>query len=50
MPKNKKVENLGKIEIDPKKTNSSALDLRNEEINNKNASAEFNYNDMNTLG
>ncbi len=50
MKKNEKAEKIGKIEIDPKKTNSSAIDLRDEDINNKNASAEFNYNNMNTLG
>ncbi len=50
MKNNENIENVGKIEIDPKKTNSSALDLRDQDINNKNASAEFNYNNMNTLG
>ncbi len=48
MKKEKKVSGI--VDIDPKKTNSSALHLRDEEIVNKNASAEFNYNDMNTLG
>ncbi len=50
MKEDKKNKNVGIVEIDPKKTNSSALNLRDEDIKNKNASAEFNYNNMNTLG
>lgn len=41
---------VGAINIDPKKTNSSAIDLKNEDLINKNVSAEFNLNNMNTLG
>ncbi len=47
--KDKKDKNIGIVNIDPKKTNSSALNLRDEDITNKNASAEFNYNNINTL-